>query len=1196
MVKKYVVAVVISGLVWGRGIAPKEKQEKIPHPVNPVSQVRVVTPLREGIKADVFRHVVQAKPVEKKTGKLVYLSESFETSVPPSEWSSEILSGSYDWEQYQGTRHPSGYDAYDGQYVAIYRSWSASSGSHARLISDTVDLSGATSPELSFAMFHDGGYSSAHDSLVVEIKAKSGSDPWPTDWTRLQKYERYSSSTGWVVHEIDLSGYIGDSVIVAFHAYSDYGNDIHIDRVEISEPSANDVGVVSIIKPHCTPFDSANADSVGVVITNFGSNSQSNFYVKYDLVFDAGTNSVLYTNTISQGDTDTVYIPWTPGRTGTDTIYAWTELSNDENLSNDTSKVTVEIYDYGTILVEGFEGDFPPACWDTSGTHWSRSSYTYHSGSYSAYCSKNATNEYLETYEMDLGSGGPYQMEFYWYNSSSGDSDSTYVEVWNGTRWDTLACLQPGTSSWEHEKYSLINYNNPDFKVRWRYVSNAGTYAYSFYLDDVKIWPLPDNDVGVSSLDTIETEPLVEGDSDDWKVWVKNFGAQPQTNVTVYMEVDGQEVGNTTVSSIDAGDSALATISWSPSSSGVKSVKFYTVLSGDEDHSDDTLALSAIIYGSAVQAPLNEGFEGTFPPSGWITWDLNGDGKTWEQSDVHAHNGTYSARTPNDNGNYPNNSNDRLYSPMIDLGSKSNALLSYYHFDSLENNYDFVKLYVLSYSGVDDPDPDINLLTSHTGYTSDWEESSFNLTGVKRYNIFMWYFTSDGSVNKPGFFLDDVSISSQIHDVEVDSITVPGDTVHIGETYTPTVWIQNVGDFDESNFDVVMYIYEGSDTAYADTVHINSISAGVSMQVSMDNWTVPEHHGHQYDVKTFITLNDQVSSDDTLETTTTLYSHEGHDNHGWNWRDSHASGGLTYQWIELTGNPTEPDSVDTLFLGDDGVQRIGLTNPVKIYGVTFDSVYVGANGGIDFVDDNIGFSNSTLPSSSQKVFFAVFWDDLRCASGETNDGDSLVYVGYFKDTLTVIEWYQVPRISTQRKFTFEILIHTKGNNNIIFQYKDMSAYDPASDDATIGIQDSSAANGTGNYILYTYDETPFIPNWSEKSGLAIEFVNPDVATGLQEPGNNLPSRFEFSITPNVVNSRNVSIRFALPKDDHVKIKVYDITGRMVKVLMDGMVKAGYHDLKWNLRSSTGSMVRRGVYFIKVETTSEKRIQKVIFLR
>ncbi len=68
----------------------------------------------------------------------------------------------------------------------------------------------------------------------------------------------------------------------------------------------------------------------------------------------------------------------------------------------------------------------------------------------------------------------------------------------------------------------------------------------------------------------------------------------------------------------------------------------------------------------------------------------------------------------------------------------------------------------------------------------------------------------------------------------------------------------------------------------------------------------------------------------------------------------------------------------------------------------------------------------------------------------------------------------------------------------------------------------------------------------------------------------------------VMRAGNARIHFGLANADRVRIRVYDVTGRLVRTLADRSFNAGEYDLAWDGADDSGSQVARGVYFARIE--------------
>lgn len=144
-----------------------------------------------------------------------------------------------EWQTNVGTHYPSGKPAHSGDKLAYFNSWNADEHSSARLYRTIgLDLSGKSSAELSFWMYHDTFYSTSNDLIQVQVSPDGGNT-----WTNVgNAFPRFDGSTGWKKHNVDLSSYTGfgmNNVRIGFLGVSDYGSDCHIDDVTIDVPATD---------------------------------------------------------------------------------------------------------------------------------------------------------------------------------------------------------------------------------------------------------------------------------------------------------------------------------------------------------------------------------------------------------------------------------------------------------------------------------------------------------------------------------------------------------------------------------------------------------------------------------------------------------------------------------------------------------------------------------------------------------------------------------------------------------------------------------------------------------------------------------------------------------------------------------------------------------------------------------------------
>lgn len=75
-------------------------------------------------------------------------------------------------------------------------------------------------------------------------------------------------------------------------------------------------------------------------------------------------------------------------------------------------------------------------------------------------------------------------------------------------------------------------------------------------------------------------------------------------------------------------------------------------------------------------------------------------------------------------------------------------------------------------------------------------------------------------------------------------------------------------------------------------------------------------------------------------------------------------------------------------------------------------------------------------------------------------------------------------------------------------------------------------------------------------------------------------------------ARTATIRFALAREGHARLAVYDVTGRQRCVLADGAYAAGAHEVAWDGLDDARRPLPRGSYFVRITDADGSRTLKV----
>ena len=75
-----------------------------------------------------------------------------------------------------------------------------------------------------------------------------------------------------------------------------------------------------------------------------------------------------------------------------------------------------------------------------------------------------------------------------------------------------------------------------------------------------------------------------------------------------------------------------------------------------------------------------------------------------------------------------------------------------------------------------------------------------------------------------------------------------------------------------------------------------------------------------------------------------------------------------------------------------------------------------------------------------------------------------------------------------------------------------------------------------------------------------------------------------------------SLRFALRHAGFARVSLFDVNGRRVRTLAEGMFAAGPHETAWDTRDAGGQPVPAGVYFVRVEAGGGAETHRAVLMR
>lgn len=580
-------------------------------------------------------------------------------------------------------------------------------------------------------------------------------------------------------------------------------------------------------------------------------------------------------------------------------------------------------------------------------------------------------------------------------------------------------------------------------------------------------------------------------------------------------------------------------------------------------------------------------------------WSHGGENDLWHVSTLDYHSPNHSFYSGSESGgSYANNMDAWLMSPIVVIGD--NAELSFWTKYDLETNYDFGYVEI----STDEGNTWTQLGNRINGESNGWIKLTYDLSNIPVGTVAYIRFrqTSDGSVTREGWYIDDIAVTPPAMPpilvlTNLSIVDTAGNNNGVadpGEFINLVVGLRNDGGTDLPSLNGQLetssqYIHMVDSTASFGDLTAGSSSSGTFSFNVDPNTPTPQY------IDLILVLNSQGANyTDTIAITLSVGDIRalptGPDDYGYKIYESADDQNVNFYWIEIA--PSYGGNGTALNLGDDVTATINLPFSFTFYGNSYSQISICSNGWISMGStSSTSYSNTRLPNPSEpNAVIAGVWDDLN-----PNSGGSISYSYDSTNHFLVIEYRDVPHFAHNDQIeNFEIILYDPnyyttptGDGMIKLQYLTM----PSQDDYTVGIENADGSVGLTYYYNGDLDEHAF--------GITSDSTALVITTASQVNVTENPiTPLRFALLPASPNPFRDATRimFTIPKRAHVKLGIYDITGRLVRKLVDGNLAAGRYTLNWHGKSSNGTRIASGIYFVRLQSNLGTITRKLILVR
>ncbi len=291
--------------------------------------------------------------------------------------------------------------------------------------------------------------------------------------------------------------------------------------------------------------------------------------------------------------------------------------------------------------------------------------------------------------------------------------------------------------------------------------------------------------------------------------------------------------------------------------------------------------------------------------------------------------------------------------------------------------------------------------------------------------------------------------------------------------------------------------------------------------------------------------------------------------------------------------------------------KLGKTvNPLTSYTQMFS---VATEGGQYTMAGSVYTFIASVPVSGQSMYAYIaptLYDSTKTGLvnstflivGNTSDGSNTVYAsptatGYSINNLLPSIVAGVSGSSSSKGVNLTWKKSTLEQDNDIAQfavYRSTTAGftpDPASPYATVKAAeylDAVVTTGTTYYYrIGAIDKAGNAGPYSNEFSLKVTSV---------EQLSGMPTTFAMDQNyPNPFNP-STQIKFALPSQSYVSLNIYNVSGELVRTLVNNDMSAGFYSVTWNGMNDHGQTVSTGVYLFRVQTGTFVSTKKMLLVK
>jgi len=136
------------------------------------------------------------------------------------------------------------------------------------------------------------------------------------------------------------------------------------------------------------------------------------------------------------------------------------------------------------------------------------------------------------------------------------------------------------------------------------------------------------------------------------------------------------------------------------------------------------------------------------------------------------------------------------------------------------------------------------------------------------------------------------------------------------------------------------------------------------------------------------------------------------------------------------------------------------------------------------------------------------------------------------------------------------------------------------------LDENYVSNAVHSYRIASVDHAGNQSDYSNFVEVAVLGVDGEIIPAVFALYQNYPNPF----------NPTTQIKYDLPESANVTINIYDVLGRNISTLVNGLQNAGYHSLRWDAKNNIGEAVSAGMYIYTIQAGDYRATKKMVLLK